>query len=102
MGTEGREHRIIGAELIEEAVGNDFRVYAFSQALGRRQVEQTQRLVKDAPLDLGGDVDLFVVDGPKTVRKRFRAEGDAQLGGLVSEAFSGAADRAGASVLAVY
>ena len=102
MGTEGREYRIIGAELIEEAVGNDFRVYAFSQALSRRQVEQAQRLVKDAPLDLGGDVDLFVVDGPKTVRKRFRAEGDAQLGGLIAEYISGAADRAGASVLAVY
>jgi hypothetical protein len=101
MRAEGREHRVICAQLIEEAIGNHLRILTLGKAFGRRQVEQAQRLVKDTPLDLRSDIYVFVIDCTQAVSKRFRAEGYTQLGGLVSEAFSGAADRAGAAVLAV-
>ena len=68
MSLEGREDRVIGAQFIQEAVRDHFRVNAFRQALGRRQVEEAQRLIKDAPLYLSGDVYVLVIDGPQTVR----------------------------------
>ena len=79
MSLEGREDGVIGAQFIQEAVRNHLRVNALRQALGRRQVEQAQRLIKDAPLYLSSDVYVLVIDGPQTIRQGFGAEGDGQL-----------------------
>lgn len=79
VSLEGREDGVIGAQFIQEAVSDHLRVYALCQAFGRRQIEQAQRLIKDAPLYLCGDVYVFVIDGPETVRQGFGAEGDGQL-----------------------